>query len=208
MRVGERNAAAIHNADIAHLIYDRNGQSLSPEFLGDPFSTRASAAEVASTLPATRRAYPASAPNPSARQSNCGFCAIRPYFFRARGHLFRPLRNNLHPKRTASVSRAFGRVLLRNTDIARLLPATMPSTGFGRETLASATSQRAKLFLSLRQQWHIRLLCPTHPCGTAIAVSAQYARIPSGQRGRRQKRRSPSPRPERTASRPGLFRLS
>ena len=46
--------------------------------------------------------------SPSARHSHCDFCAIRLYSFRARGHLFSPLRNYLHPKQTTSVSRTFG----------------------------------------------------------------------------------------------------
>ncbi len=47
--------------------------SVSSAF-GNSFSTRASAAEVVSTLPATQRVYLTSMPSPSARYSQCAFC--------------------------------------------------------------------------------------------------------------------------------------
>lgn len=122
----------VSDTSAAHLICARNGRPLSPVPLGDPFPHASAAVEVFA-FPATQRTYPDSAP------SHCAFRAIRLYFLRVRGFVFCPLRNYLQPKRTASVSRAFGKVL--------------PFIGFGREALASGVPRKAKFLLCCSVFW-------------------------------------------------------
>lgn len=113
------------------------------------------------------------------------------------GFIFLPMRNELHPKRTASVSCAFGGFCAlgkRNGFFAALF--------LGHCTVkrlflspASAATDIARLTCDRNGRfWHVWIPCPVHPRGTAIAF-LEIVCIPPG-KGSAAEAPLPSPRPK------------